>query len=135
MIIWGLSIFSAPSRTSRVANSPNSTHLILTDRRLRLQSKKLVHKKAHNSNSISKLALIKGLVDYIKPTIMNLIERQRLNYITNGTLFTKQKKIPGTTKTIFVRLSPNKKTICYGDWKNDNTIPDIDQLPGKMAIR
>ena len=78
---------------------------------------------------------IKGLVDFIKPTIMNLIERQRLNYITNGTLFTKQKKIPGTTKTIFVRLSPNKKTICYGDWKNDNTIPDIDQLPGKMAIR
>ena len=33
-----------------------------------------------------------------------------------------------------MKLSQNKKTICYGDWANKNQIPEIEDLQGKILI-
>ena len=75
---------------------------------------------------------IKALISVIEGDIISLIQQQRLNYISAGTLFTKQRA--SKSKYVFVKLSPNKKTLCYGDWKNDDTIPEIDDLTNKITI-
>ena len=76
---------------------------------------------------------IKALKNVIQPDILGLIKQQRLNFICEGTQFTKQKKTQGG-KFIYVKLSPNKKTLCFGDWNNDKTVPEVDELSGKMPI-
>ena len=75
---------------------------------------------------------IKALISVIEGDIISLIQQQRLNYISSGTLFTKQRA--SKSKYVYVKLSPNKKTLCYGDWKNDDTIPEIDALTNKITI-
>lgn len=77
---------------------------------------------------------IKGLKAVLKPDIMDLILAQRLNYICEGTLFINQRKGHGSSKFIYVKLSPNKKTLCYDDWSDKNHVPEIEELKKKMLI-
>ena len=53
-----------------------------------------------------------------------MIEKQRIDYITKGTFFTKQKPISGESEMIFVRLGREKKTLLYGNLEipNDRSI-------------
>ena len=53
-----------------------------------------------------------------------MIEKQRIDYITKGTIFTKQKPISGESEMIFVRLGREKKTLLYGNLEipNDRSI-------------
>ena len=76
---------------------------------------------------------IKALKNVIQPDILSLIKEQRLNYICEGTQFTKQRKGHGS-KFVYVKLSPNKKTICYGDWNDSKTVPEMEELSGKLPV-
>ncbi len=75
---------------------------------------------------------IRALKDVIKPDIQSLIQEQRLNYICEGTEFLKPHAKHGS-KSIYVKLSANKKTLYYGDW-NQQGKPEISDLPGKIAV-
>ena len=55
-------------------------------------------------------------------------------FYSAGTLFLKQKKTPGSSKHFYVKLSPNKKTLYYDDWKDEKTIPQLDELKQKIII-
>ncbi len=76
---------------------------------------------------------IKALRDILRPDLMNLIQRQRLNFICEGTRFLKQKKAGGS-KFTFVKLSPNRKTLCFGDWSDHESVPEIENLDGKLPV-
>ena len=71
--------------------------------------------------------------------VLILFKRSMLIIILNffysaGTLFLKQKKTPGSSKHFYVKLSPNKKTLYYDDWKDEKTIPQLDELKQKIII-
>jgi engulfment/cell motility protein 1 len=57
---------------------------------------------------------------------------QRLNFASEGTKFTKQKKDRG--KYLYIKLSPNKKMICFGDWTDHESVPEIENLEGKLPV-
>ena len=78
-------------------------------------------------------AAIKALKDVIKPDILSLIQEQRLNYICEGTKFLRQKK-GSNSKYVFVKLSSNKKTIHHGDWKDSDSVPEIEQLKERISV-
>jgi engulfment/cell motility protein 1 len=63
--------------------------------------------------------------------VLDLIQRQRLAFLVNGTRFSKGKKERG--KFVFCRLSPNQKALHYGDCSSEDT-PAIDTLPVKLPI-
>ena len=50
-----------------------------------------------------------------------MIEKQRIDYITKGTFFTKQKPISGESEMVFVRLGREKKTLLYGEIPKDRS--------------
>lgn len=89
-------------------------------------------KEGNKRRSNDDCEAIRVLKEVIKPDIMSLIHEQRLNYICEGSLFTKQKK--SGSKWMFVKLSANKKTLCYDDWTDKHAVPEIEQLKGKLAI-
>ena len=74
---------------------------------------------------------IRELKKALKPDIMTLIYEQRLNFACQGTKFIKPGK---ANKFIYMKLSANKKTICYGDWNSENEVPEIEDLTGKLLI-
>ena len=66
--------------------------------------------------------------------MINLVQRQRLNFTVEGTKFAKQRR-EGGSRHVFVKLSPNHKTIYFGDWNDsENSPPTIDNLPNKIAV-
>ena len=75
---------------------------------------------------------IQSLRSILRPDLLNLIQRQRLNFICEGTKFMKQKK--GGGKYMFVKLSTNRKTLCFGDWSDNDSVPEIENLAGKLPV-
>ncbi|QQP56150.1 Uncharacterized protein FKW44_000715 [Caligus rogercresseyi] len=80
---------------------------------------------------------IKGkAVDELKrillPDIEDLVRRQRLHYISEGTRFPKSKDKSG--RYVFVKLNPNHKTLFYGDWNEESSLPPIEKLESKYNI-
>ena len=64
---------------------------------------------------------------------IGLIIEQRLNFVCKGTFFVKPPQGRRTTYT-YMKLSQNKKTICYGDFAAKIHIPEMEDLTGKILI-
>ena len=77
---------------------------------------------------------IRALREALKDDIIGLIIEQRLNFVCKGTFFIKPIQSRKTTYT-YMKLSQNKKTICYGDFpaKSQNG-PEMEDLTGKILI-
>ncbi|XP_066250253.1 engulfment and cell motility protein 1 [Euwallacea similis] len=75
------------------------------------------------------------LRELITPEIMELIKQQRLNYLIEGTRFTKYSPRGQRIKDKFwfMRLSPNYKVLHYGDCDEKST-PMAEELPSKLAV-
>nr|CAG4635993.1 EOG090X02BW [Eubosmina coregoni]SVE69673.1 EOG090X02BW [Eubosmina coregoni] len=71
----------------------------------------------------------------IQPEILELIQQQRLGYLTEGTRFSKYTTTKGRVKDKFwyVRLSPNHRVFHYGDCDEKN-VPALDELPEKLPV-
>lgn len=69
----------------------------------------------------------------ITPDIMEMIKKQRMNFMMGGTLFSKIGARGLKKDKWFWRLSTNLKTFHYGDWSSE-TIPTIEQLPNKLSV-
>ena len=81
--------------------------------------------------SLEDCEAIRVLKEALKPDIMALIYDQRINFICQGTRFLKPNK---KNQYIYMKLSSNKKTLCYGDWNSENEVPEIEDLTGKIFI-
>nr|CAG4641514.1 EOG090X02BW [Eurycercus lamellatus] len=70
----------------------------------------------------------------IEPEILELIQQQRLGYLTEGTRFKKYNN-RGRVKDKFwyVRLSPNHRVLHYGDC-DEKHVPALDELSGKLQV-
>nr|CAG4636831.1 EOG090X02BW [Ceriodaphnia reticulata]SVE72809.1 EOG090X02BW [Ceriodaphnia reticulata] len=77
---------------------------------------------------------IMELRQQIEPEILDLIQQQRLGYLTEGTRFSKYTN-RGRVKDKFwyVRLSPNHRVLHYGDC-DEKTVPALDELTDKLPI-
>lgn len=74
------------------------------------------------------------LREQIKPEIQELIKQQRLNYLVAGTKFNRLKtggKL--SDRYWYCRLSPNLKTLHYGDIQDTST-PTIESLSSKISV-
>nr|CAG4649148.1 EOG090X02BW [Scapholeberis mucronata]SVE93490.1 EOG090X02BW [Scapholeberis mucronata] len=82
----------------------------------------------------SKSRPIMELRQQIEPEILELIQQQRLGYLTEGTRFSKYTN-RGRVKDKFwyVRLSPNHRVLHYGDC-DEKAIPALDELTDKLPI-
>ena len=76
---------------------------------------------------------IRALKEALKDDIIGLIIEQRLNFVCKGTFFVKPAGGRRTTY-IYMKLSQNKKTICYGDVMVKTQIPEMEDLSGKILI-
>ena len=76
---------------------------------------------------------IRALREALKDDIIGLIIEQRLNFVCKGTFFIKPIQSRKTTYT-YMKLSQNKKTICYGDFPAKTHIPEMEDLTGKILI-
>ena len=76
---------------------------------------------------------IRALREALKDDIIGLIIEQRLNFVCKGTFFVKPTQAKRTTYT-YMKLSQNKKTICYGDFLVKIQIPEMEDLTGKILI-
>lgn len=72
---------------------------------------------------------IQHLRSILVPEIMELVQRQRLNFLVKGTRFAK-----GKGKFVFCKLSPNHKAFYYGDWQDENVAPALENLDSKLPI-
>ncbi|XP_051161267.1 engulfment and cell motility protein 1 isoform X1 [Leptopilina boulardi] len=75
------------------------------------------------------------LREQITPEILDIIQQQRLQFLVDGTRFTKYSARGQRIKDKFwyVRLSPNHKVFHYGDC-DEKSAPTIDELPTKLAV-
>uniref|UniRef100_A0A1B6DW40 ELMO domain-containing protein n=1 Tax=Clastoptera arizonana TaxID=38151 RepID=A0A1B6DW40_9HEMI len=75
------------------------------------------------------------LKEQITPEIMELIRLQRLNYLVEGTRFTKygQRGQRIKDKFWYVRLSLNHKVFHHGDC-DEKSVPSFEDLPNKLAV-
>lgn len=75
------------------------------------------------------------LREQITPEIMDLIQQQRLQFLCEGTMFTKYSNKGQRIKDKFwyCRLSPNHKVFHYGDC-DENIIPSLEELPHKLQV-
>ncbi|XP_039283993.1 engulfment and cell motility protein 1 [Nilaparvata lugens] len=78
---------------------------------------------------------ITELKEQITPEIMDLIQKQRLGFLVDGTCFTKYSQRGQRIKDKFwyVRLSSNHKVFHYGDC-DEKSVPSIEELPNKLAV-
>nr|SVE70295.1 EOG090X02BW [Daphnia similis]SVE70919.1 EOG090X02BW [Daphnia similis]SVE71550.1 EOG090X02BW [Daphnia similis] len=77
---------------------------------------------------------IMELRQQIEPEIVELIQQQRLGFLTEGTRFSKYTN-RGRVKDKFwyVRLSPNHRVLHYGDC-DEKSVPALDELTDKLPI-
>nr|SVE85367.1 EOG090X02BW [Daphnia pulicaria] len=77
---------------------------------------------------------IMELRQQIEPEILELIQQQRLGFLTEGTRFSKYTN-RGRVKDKFwyVRLSPNHRVLHYGDC-DEKSVPALDELKEKLSI-
>ncbi|GAB6023764.1 Engulfment and cell motility [Chamberlinius hualienensis] len=85
---------------------------------------------------VSQAKPIVDLREHITPEILSLIRQQRLNYLVEGSLFTKYSAKGQRLKDKFwyCRLSPNHKILHFGDCNENSSGPSIEQLPNKVSI-
>ncbi|RWS02916.1 engulfment and cell motility protein 1-like protein, partial [Dinothrombium tinctorium] len=83
----------------------------------------------------NKAKAILELRERVKPEIIELIKQQRLQFLTEGTLFVKysNKGQRVKDKFWFCRLSTNYKVFYYGDTQ-ENKVPSIDELSHKFPV-
>lgn len=76
------------------------------------------------------------LREQITPEIINLIQKQRLQYLCEGTMFTKYSNKGQRIKDKFwyCRLSPNHKIFHYGDCDENRGVPALEELPHKLQV-
>lgn len=76
------------------------------------------------------------LREQITPEIRNLIQKQRLQYLCEGTMFTKYSNKGQRIKDKFwyCRLSPNHKVFHYGDCDENRGVPALEELPHKLQV-
>lgn len=78
---------------------------------------------------------IRHLRQSLEPEMLELVQRQRLNFLVSGTSFTKiRKDSKDKHGFVFVRLSSNHKSLLYGDWNNDRTIPVAEDLTKRLSL-
>nr|SVE74057.1 EOG090X02BW [Daphnia barbata] len=77
---------------------------------------------------------IMELRQQIEPEILELIQQQRLGFLTEGTRFSKYTN-RGRVKDKFwyVRLSPNHRVLHYGDC-DEKSVPALDELTDKLPV-
>ncbi|XP_064483752.1 engulfment and cell motility protein 1-like [Ornithodoros turicata] len=75
------------------------------------------------------------LRERVTPEILDLIRQQRLQFLHDGTLFTKYSAKGHRIKDKFwyCRLSANQKVLHYGDCE-ENAVSSIEDLPHKLAV-
>ncbi|XP_050036168.1 engulfment and cell motility protein 1 [Dermacentor andersoni] len=75
------------------------------------------------------------LREQVTPEIMDLIQQQRLQFLCEGTLFTKYSAKGHRIKDKFwyCRLSPSQKVFHYGDCE-ENAMPSLEELPHKLPV-
>ncbi|KAK8763556.1 hypothetical protein V5799_033845 [Amblyomma americanum] len=75
------------------------------------------------------------LREQVTPDIMDLIQQQRLQFLCEGTLFTKYSAKGHRIKDKFwyCRLSPSQKVFHYGDCE-ENATPSLEELPHKLPV-
>ncbi|XP_035208174.1 engulfment and cell motility protein 1-like [Stegodyphus dumicola] len=76
------------------------------------------------------------LREQITPEIRNLIQKQRFQYLCEGTMFTKYSNKGQRIKDKFwyCRLSPNHKVFHYGDCDENRGVPALEELPHKLQV-
>lgn len=76
------------------------------------------------------------LRELISPSIRNLIQKQRLQFLCEGTMFTKYSVKGARIKDKFwyCRLSPNHKVFHYGDCDENRGVPSLEELPHKLQV-
>ncbi|PIK41202.1 putative engulfment and cell motility protein 1 [Apostichopus japonicus] len=73
------------------------------------------------------------LREQIKPEIQELIKQQRLNYLVAGTRFNRLRQAGKLSDRFwYCRLSPNYKTLHYGDIQDTSSTPTIESLTDKF---
>ncbi|CAN8031445.1 unnamed protein product [Ixodes persulcatus] len=75
------------------------------------------------------------LREQVTPEIMELIQQQRLQFLCEGTLFTKYSAKGHRIKDKFwyCRLSPSHKVFHYGDCE-ESAVPSLEDLPHKLPV-
>lgn len=82
----------------------------------------------------STASAIVALKEKISPEIVSLIRQQRLNYLVEGTRFSKYSRgMRSKDKFWYARLSPNHKVIHFGDC-DEKTVPTIEELANKVLV-
>ncbi|XP_026478121.1 engulfment and cell motility protein 1 [Ctenocephalides felis] len=83
----------------------------------------------------SKAKPIIELKEQITPDILELIQQQRLNYLIDGTRFTKYSNRGNRIKDKFwfVCLAPNRKAFHYADC-DEKYIPNLEELTSKVSV-
>ncbi|XP_037091395.1 engulfment and cell motility protein 1-like [Pollicipes pollicipes] len=76
------------------------------------------------------------LREQVTPDMLELVQMQRLQYLVEGTRFTKYTSRGQRAKDKFwvVRLSPNHKLLHYGDC-SEQAAPSLDELANKLAVQ
>lgn len=75
------------------------------------------------------------LREQIKPEIQELIKQQRLNYLVAGTRFNRLRQAGKLSDRFwYCRLSPNYKTLHYGDIQDTSATPTIESLTDKISV-
>jgi len=81
---------------------------------------------------------VRQLRESLLPDVLDLVQRQRINFMNKGTLFDKYRRDGGSSKSrgrrFFLRLSANRKALHYGEWTDETTAPKADQLPNKLPL-
>lgn len=78
---------------------------------------------------------IAELREHITPDVVQLIRQQRINYLVEGTTFTKYSAKGQRIKDKFwhCRLAPNHKIFHYGDC-TESLVPSCEHLPNKVSV-
>ncbi|NXX82549.1 ELMO3 protein, partial [Urocolius indicus] len=74
------------------------------------------------------------LRERLKPELLELIRRQRLLHLCQGTLFRKISSRRRQDKLWYCRLSPNHKVLHHGDVEEGTCAPPIESLPEKIPV-
>jgi len=83
---------------------------------------------------------VRELKEHLRPEVRELVERQRANFMVEGTRFQRYKKsgeVDGNGKTVnfrYVKLHPNLKTIYVGDWNSEKSLPTIEELEPWLQV-
>ena len=93
------------------------------------------HSDANSREAWIKSKPVAELKQHLQGEIGELIRQQRTNFMVEGTRFNRIKKTgeqKGQYK--YVKLHNNHKTIYVGDWNNEKSVPNIEDLEPKLHV-